>query len=117
MSPDGGTLMAVTCPLSASGRLFAYARPPQLRCRTMGVDSQCSGDTPSVVCGAPGGCASCLDFVLYIGRVRGVTRSRRPSPQTVSVLDALAADPTAWRYGYELGVEVGLRSGSLYPIL
>ena len=44
-------------------------------------------------------------------------RSRRPSSQTVRVLLALAADPTAWRYGYELGAEVGLRSGSLYPIL
>jgi DNA-binding PadR family transcriptional regulator len=44
-------------------------------------------------------------------------RTRRPSPQTVKVLDALAADPAAWRYGYELGLEVGLRSGSLYPIL
>jgi PadR family transcriptional regulator PadR len=46
-----------------------------------------------------------------------LVRSRRPSPQTVKVLDALAADPLAWRYGYELGLEVGLRSGSLYPIL
>ena len=45
------------------------------------------------------------------------TRSRRPSPQTSKVLDALAADPLAWRYGYELGLEVGLQSGSLYPIL
>jgi PadR family transcriptional regulator, regulatory protein PadR len=45
------------------------------------------------------------------------TRSRRPSPQTSKVLDALAADPSAWRYGYELGLAVGLRSGSLYPIL
>jgi PadR family transcriptional regulator PadR len=44
-------------------------------------------------------------------------RSRRPSPQTLKVFDALAADPSAWRYGYELGLEVGLRSGSLYPIL
>jgi PadR family transcriptional regulator PadR len=46
-----------------------------------------------------------------------VTRSRRPSSQTVRVLGALLADPLAWRYGYELGIEVGLRSGSLYPIL
>ena len=46
-----------------------------------------------------------------------MVRSRRPSPQTVKLLDALAADPPAWRYGYELGLEVGLRSGSLYPIL
>ena len=46
-----------------------------------------------------------------------LSRSRRPSPQTMKVLEALAADPSAWRYGYELGLEVGLRSGSLYPIL
>jgi PadR family transcriptional regulator, regulatory protein PadR len=57
-----------------------------------------------------------LDFYLYIGRVTGMT-IRRPSPQTVKVLEALAADPSAWRYGYELGLEVDLRSGSLYPIL
>ena len=42
---------------------------------------------------------------------------RRPSSQTVRVLGALAADPLAWRYGYELGRDVRLRSGSLYPIL
>ena len=46
-----------------------------------------------------------------------MTRSRRPSSQTLRVLRALMADPLTWRYGYELGVEVGLRSGSLYPIL
>src|SRR3954447_25718108 len=44
-------------------------------------------------------------------------RDRRPSRQTVGVLGALTADPSTWRYGYELGLEVGLRSGSLYPIL
>jgi len=44
-------------------------------------------------------------------------RARRPSPQTVAVLLAFADDPTAWRYGYELGQEVGLKAGSLYPIL
>lgn len=44
-------------------------------------------------------------------------RSRKPSSQTLRVLGALMADPLEWRYGYELGVEVGLRSGSLYPIL
>ena len=46
-----------------------------------------------------------------------MTRGRRPSPQTVAVLDLLAADPAAWRYGYELGQQVGLKAGSLYPIL
>jgi PadR family transcriptional regulator PadR len=43
--------------------------------------------------------------------------TRRPSPQTVAVLTALAADPQRWRYGYELGQEVDLKAGSLYPIL
>jgi DNA-binding PadR family transcriptional regulator len=33
------------------------------------------------------------------------------------VLDALSADPSGWRYGYELGQQVGLKAGSLYPIL
>ncbi|MEV4514421.1 helix-turn-helix transcriptional regulator [Dactylosporangium sp. NPDC049525] len=46
-----------------------------------------------------------------------MTRARQPSPQTAAVLRALAADPTRWRYGYELGQEVGLKAGSLYPIL
>jgi PadR family transcriptional regulator, regulatory protein PadR len=43
--------------------------------------------------------------------------SRRPSVQTALVLRALARNAPAWRYGYELGVEIGLKSGSLYPIL
>ena len=42
---------------------------------------------------------------------------RRPSAQTLTVLRAFAAEPSAWRYGYELGQEVGLKAGSLYPIL
>jgi PadR family transcriptional regulator len=44
-------------------------------------------------------------------------RSRTLSPQAVRVLQALAADPARRRYGYDLGAEVKLRSGSLYPIL
>lgn len=44
-------------------------------------------------------------------------RNRPPSPQTVNVLRALAADPARWRYGYDLVTEVHLKSGSLYPIL
>jgi PadR family transcriptional regulator PadR len=44
-------------------------------------------------------------------------RTRRPSPQTAAVLRALFAQPDEWRYGYELGREVGLKAGSLYPIL
>jgi PadR family transcriptional regulator, regulatory protein PadR len=46
-----------------------------------------------------------------------VTRTRRPSPQTIAVLAALAADPSTWRHGYELGQQVGVKAGSLYPIL
>ena len=46
-----------------------------------------------------------------------MTRSRRPSPQAIRVLEALAVDPTQWRYGYDLATEVHLKSGSLYPIL
>jgi PadR family transcriptional regulator PadR len=44
-------------------------------------------------------------------------RNRPPSPQTISVLRVLAADPAQWRYGYDLATEVHLKSGSLYPIL
>jgi DNA-binding PadR family transcriptional regulator len=46
-----------------------------------------------------------------------VLRSRAPSAQAVKVIRALAAEPARWRYGYDLGNEVDLRSGSLYPIL
>jgi PadR family transcriptional regulator PadR len=35
----------------------------------------------------------------------------------VAVLAAMATDPAEWRYGYELGREVGLKAGLLYPIL
>jgi PadR family transcriptional regulator PadR len=42
---------------------------------------------------------------------------RRLSPQSGDVLCALADEPARWRYGYELGQQVGLRAGSLYPIL
>ena len=44
-------------------------------------------------------------------------RNRPLSAQAVSVLRALAAEPSRWRYGYDLGTEVHLKSGSLYPIL
>jgi DNA-binding PadR family transcriptional regulator len=39
------------------------------------------------------------------------------SPQTLRVLVALAAQPDSWRHGYDLCVELGIKSGSLYPIL
>lgn len=39
------------------------------------------------------------------------------SPQTLRVLERFIEQPTAWRYGYELSRETGLKSGTLYPIL
>jgi PadR family transcriptional regulator, regulatory protein PadR len=46
-----------------------------------------------------------------------VTRARKPSAQTAAVLRAFAAEPSSWRYGYDLVRETGLQAGSLYPIL
>ncbi|MGC1459110.1 MAG: helix-turn-helix transcriptional regulator [Steroidobacteraceae bacterium] len=46
-----------------------------------------------------------------------MTRIRRPSDQALTVLAALAAQPKAWRHGYDLAVETALKSGTLYPIL
>jgi len=46
-----------------------------------------------------------------------ITRERRPSAQTLRLLATLAAQPRAWRHGYELGKETGLKAGTLYPIL
>jgi PadR family transcriptional regulator, regulatory protein PadR len=46
-----------------------------------------------------------------------VTRSRRPSAQTTAVVLALAEHPATWRYGYELCQRLGLKAGSMYPIL
>lgn len=44
-------------------------------------------------------------------------RNRPPSEQTISVLLALAAEPSAWRHGYDLCQQTGLKAGSMYPIL
>lgn len=46
-----------------------------------------------------------------------MTRSRRLSAQATSVVLVLAEIPTAWRYGYELCQQLGLKAGSVYPIL
>ncbi len=45
--------------------------------------------------------------------------SRRPafSAQTLAVLAALVAEPSAWRHGYDLARDTGLKSGTLYPSL
>lgn len=43
--------------------------------------------------------------------------SRRPSPQTLVVLEALIREAGGWRHGYDIARETGLRSGTLYPVL
>lgn len=44
-------------------------------------------------------------------------RTANISHQTRAVLAALSAEPQAWRYGYDLSKETGLKSGTLYPLL
>lgn len=44
-------------------------------------------------------------------------RERRSSVQTLSIFEALLARPRAWRHGYDLSLETGLKSGTLYPVL
>lgn len=46
-----------------------------------------------------------------------MTRVRRPSPQATAVLLSLAEDRTAWSYGYELCQRLGIKPGTMYPIL
>ena len=46
-----------------------------------------------------------------------MARNRALSSQTRTVLAALLAQPQAWRYGYDLSGETGLKSGTLYPLL
>jgi PadR family transcriptional regulator, regulatory protein PadR len=41
----------------------------------------------------------------------------RVSPQTLIVFEAFLDTPAAWRYGYEISRDTGLKSGTLYPIL
>jgi len=46
-----------------------------------------------------------------------MTRVRRPSPQTVAILDALAENASDWSHGYDLCRLLGLKAGTVYPIL
>jgi DNA-binding PadR family transcriptional regulator len=46
-----------------------------------------------------------------------VARQRRPSAQTAAVLLALAEQGSAWSHGYELCGRLGLKAGTMYPIL
>ncbi|MQA85750.1 MAG: PadR family transcriptional regulator [Streptosporangiales bacterium] len=42
---------------------------------------------------------------------------RKPSPQTRAVLAALAERAADWSHGYELSRTLGIKAGTLYPIL
>ena len=44
-------------------------------------------------------------------------RQRRPSPQTAAVLLALAEQVSDWTHGYDLCGRLGLKAGTMYPIL
>ncbi len=46
-----------------------------------------------------------------------MSRFRRPSPQTTGVLSALAETAPDWSHGYELTKQLGLKAGTMYPIL
>jgi DNA-binding PadR family transcriptional regulator len=46
-----------------------------------------------------------------------MARPRRLSPKALAVLEALAAEPEQWRYGYELSAQLRLPAASLYPTL
>ena len=44
-------------------------------------------------------------------------RPRRLSPQTVAVVFALAEQASQWSHGYDLCRRLGLKAGTVYPIL
>jgi PadR family transcriptional regulator, regulatory protein PadR len=44
-------------------------------------------------------------------------RSRKPTPQTIAVVLALADNPSGWSHGYQLCRQLGLKAGTVYPIL
>jgi len=46
-----------------------------------------------------------------------MVRARQPSPQTAAVLTALAEAGAGWSHGYDLCRALGLRAGTVYPIL
>jgi DNA-binding PadR family transcriptional regulator len=46
-----------------------------------------------------------------------MANARVLSSQAAAILGALSIDAETWRYGYELCKQLGIQSGSLYPIL
>jgi PadR family transcriptional regulator PadR len=46
-----------------------------------------------------------------------VRKARKPSAQTIAVVLALADNRAGWCHGYELCRMLGLKAGTVYPIL
>lgn len=46
-----------------------------------------------------------------------MSRPRKLSPQTIAVVSALADNGERWSYGYDLCRTLGLKAGTVYPIL
>ena len=46
-----------------------------------------------------------------------MARAPNKSRQTRALLDELLQQSRAWRYGYDLSKQTGLKSGTLYPLL
>jgi PadR family transcriptional regulator len=46
-----------------------------------------------------------------------MARRRKSSGQTLVLLGVMLDRPRTWRHGYDLSMETGLQSGTLYPIL
>jgi PadR family transcriptional regulator PadR len=46
-----------------------------------------------------------------------MSQARRFSEQTLALLAVLIEQPRKWRHGYDLSIDTGLKSGTLYPIL
>ena len=46
-----------------------------------------------------------------------MARPVNASRQTRGLLSVLLGEPRAWRHGYELSKDTGLKSGTLYPLL
>ena len=44
-------------------------------------------------------------------------RPRKPTPQTIAVVLALADEQAGWSHGYDLCRQLGLKAGTVYPIL
>jgi PadR family transcriptional regulator, regulatory protein PadR len=85
-----------------------------LAARTWEIDVV-SGDARTAIVNSKVYCA--WTRMLYLGRVLVVPKDGPLSPQSTSVIAALAMAPTTWRHGYDLAKQTGLKSGTLYPIL